>query len=72
MTGPAAAPVELRRRLVLHVGNENLADGLQQWPGTRDLISARLGPAMLEVEANDVQALAERLKEVGVKMMFEE
>src|SRR5262249_48117765 len=36
MTGPAAAPVELRRRLVLHVGNENLADGLQQWPGTRD------------------------------------
>jgi hypothetical protein len=72
MTGPAAAPVELRRRLVLHVGNEDLADGLQQWPGTRDLISARLGPAMLEVEANDVQALAERLKEVGVKMMFEE
>ncbi len=71
MTGPAAAPVELRRQLVLHVGNEYLADGLQQWPGTRDLIIARLGPVTLVVEAKDVQALAERLKEVGVTMMFE-
>jgi hypothetical protein len=71
MTGPAAAPVELRRQLVLHVGNEHLADGLQQWPGTRDLIIARLGPVTLVVEEKDVQALAERLKEVGVKMMFE-
>jgi hypothetical protein len=71
MTGPAAAPVELRRQLVLHVGNEHLADGLQQWPGTRDLIIARLGPATLTVEEKDVQTLVERLNEVGVKMVLE-
>jgi hypothetical protein len=71
MTGPDTAPVELRRQLVLHVGNEHLADGLQQWPGTRDLIVARLGPAVLVVEEKDVPALTERLKEAGVKVMFE-
>jgi hypothetical protein len=71
MTGPDTAPVELRRQLVLHVGNEHLADGLRQWPGTRDLIIARLGPAALVVEEKDVPALTERLKELSVKMMFE-
>ena len=71
MTGPDTAPVELRRQLVLHVGNEHLADGLQQWPGTRELIIARLGPTTLAIEENAVPALTERLKEVGVRMMFE-
>ena len=71
MTGPDTAPVELRRQLVLHVGNEHLADGLQQWPATRDLIIARLGPTTLVVAENAVPALTERLKEVGVKVMFE-
>ena len=71
MTGPEVAPVELRRQLVLHVGNEHLADGLQQWPGTRDLIAGRLGPAVLVVEEKDVPALTDRLKELGVKVMFE-
>lgn len=71
LTGPDTAPVELRRQLVLHVGNEHLADGLQQWPGTRDLIIARLGPATLVVDEKNVNALTERLKELGVKIMFE-
>ena len=71
MTGPDTAPVELRRQLVLHAGNEHLADGLRQWPGTRDLIIARLGPATLVVDEKDVAALTERLKELGVKLMFE-
>jgi hypothetical protein len=71
MTGPDTAAVELRRQLVLRVGNEHLADGLQQWPGTRDLIVARLGPTTLVVEDAAVPALTERLKELGVKMMFE-
>ena len=71
MSGPDTAPVELRRQLVLRVGNEHLADGLQQWPGTRDLVVARLGPTTLVVEEGAVPALTERLKELGVKMMFE-
>jgi hypothetical protein len=71
ISGPDVAPVELRRRLVLHVGNEHLADGLQQWPGTRDLIAGRLGPAVLVVEEAHVAALTQRLQELGVKLMFE-
>src|SRR5207248_3280105 len=35
VTGPDAAPLELRRQLVLHVRSEDLANGLAQWPGTR-------------------------------------
>ena len=71
LTGPDTAPVELRRQLVLHLGNEHLADGVQQWPGTRDLILARLGPATLVVDEKAVPMLMQRLQEVGVKMLFE-
>jgi hypothetical protein len=71
LTGPEAPAVELRRRLVLQVANEHLADGLAQWPGTHALIIARLGPTTLVVDEKDVPALTERMKELGVKMMFE-
>jgi hypothetical protein len=63
--------VELRRRLVLQVANEHLADGLAQWSGTRSLIVTRLGPTTLVVDEKDVPALTERMKELGVKMVFE-
>jgi hypothetical protein len=72
MAGPGAAPVEVRRQLVLHVSDEHLADGLQQWPATRDLIVARLGPRALAVADKNVATLLERLKEVGVAVRLEE
>jgi hypothetical protein len=68
MSGPDTAPVELRRRLVVHVANEHLGDGLAQWPGTRDLILARLGPTALVVDEAAAATLAERLKELGVNV----
>ena len=71
MSGPDTAAVELRRLLVLRVGNEHLADGLQQWPGTRPLIRARLGPTTLVVDEADVPVFVEHLKEIGVKVLFE-
>lgn len=71
VSGPDAAPVELRRRLVLQVANEHLADGLAQWPGTRGLIIARLGPTTLVVAEDGVPALTERMKELGLKTRFE-
>jgi len=71
MTGADAAPVELRRQLILHVGNEHLADGLQQWPATRALIVGRLGPMSLVIEEKNTTILLERLKEIGVQMRFE-
>lgn len=71
VSGPEAPAVELRRRLVMQVANEHLADGLVQWPGTRALIIARLGPTTLVVDEGNVPALTERMKELGLKMMFE-
>jgi len=68
MSGPDASPLELRRQLVLHVANEHLADGLSQWPGTRDLIIARLGPTALVIEESSVPTLAQRLHELGVQL----
>jgi hypothetical protein len=71
MTAPEVMPLELRRQLVLRVASEHLADGLQQWPGTRDLIRARLGPTSLVVDEDAVSRLSERLAELGAKVMFE-
>lgn len=71
MTGIDAGPVELRRQLVIHVANEHLADGLAQWPATRPFIRARLGPTTLVIQEQDVAALTDHLKEIGVKVMFE-
>ncbi len=71
VVAPDSAPIELRRQLVLHVRGEELASGLAHWPGTRELIVARLGPAALIVEEKNVPALMDRLKELGMKVLFE-
>jgi hypothetical protein len=71
MAGPDAVPLELQPRLILYTGSEEVADGLQQWPDTRNLISARLGPSALVVEEENVRALTERLNELGLKTRFE-
>lgn len=65
-------PLDLRRQLVLHVAFAELADGLQQWPATRDLVKARLGPTSLLVLENDVEALRTRCTEIGVKLRHSE
>ncbi len=44
MAGDQIPPSRVERHLVLHVPNEETADGLLQWPETRELIAARLGP----------------------------
>jgi hypothetical protein len=43
-----------------------IADGLLQWPETRALIEARLGPTTLAVAEEAVPLLRERLKAMGV------
>jgi hypothetical protein len=63
--GEVPAP-ELRRHLVLHVADEELADGLLQWPQTRSLIAERLGPTALAVEEEQAGLLRERLKAAGI------
>ncbi len=57
---------ELRRQVVLHVASAEIADGLEQWPATRPLIQARLGPAALAVAEDDVAALTAQLAALGI------
>jgi hypothetical protein len=66
LTGALSGGVRLQRHLILHVATPELADGLMQWPGTRSLIEARLGPTALVVAEEHVEALRERLGEAGM------
>jgi hypothetical protein len=69
LTAIETPPVELRRQIVLHVADAAIADGLQQWPATRTLIQARLGPTALAVAAKDVDTLTLRLTELGIRLI---
>ncbi len=65
--GQGEAP-QLRRHLVLHVADEDLADGLVQWPQTRELIEERLGPTALVVAEDNAEKLRERLSAAGITL----
>jgi hypothetical protein len=56
----------LERHLVLHADSPETADGLQQWPGTAELIADRLGPTALAVREEDRETLEAKLAELGV------
>lgn len=71
LTGAQLPPPELRRHLVLHVEVPEIADGLLQWPGTRPLISDRLGPTALSVDEEKLTLLRQRLTELGVTVTEE-
>jgi hypothetical protein len=68
LTGPDSPPAQLRRQLILHVANEEIADGLEQWPATRGLIQERLGPTAILVLEENVPALEERLQTLGITL----
>jgi hypothetical protein len=59
---------QLRRHLVLHVADEDLADGLVQWPQTRELIAERLGPTALVVAEENTATLREQLRSIGITL----
>jgi hypothetical protein len=65
--GQGEAP-RLRRHLVLHVADEELADGLEQWPRTRELIAERMGPTALVVAEENAELLRERLRAAGITL----
>jgi hypothetical protein len=68
LTGATSAPPQLRKHLVLHVETEEMADGIEQWPGTRGLIEQRLGPTALAVAPEKLEVLQARLRELGVRV----
>jgi hypothetical protein len=71
LAGGQLGPVRLRRLLVLHAPSAEVADGLQQWPQTRALIEARLGPTALVVAEENTTALHARLDALGIKVQIE-
>lgn len=71
LTGGEIPSPELHRQLVLHVASADIGDGLQQWPGTRSLVEARLGPTALAVNENNVGMLKQRLEELGIQVSGE-
>jgi hypothetical protein len=68
MAGDQTPPLRFARHLVLHVPNAETADGLTQWPETRDLIATRLGPTALAVMEENAEELRRRLKAVGLAL----
>jgi hypothetical protein len=68
MTAEQMQAPQLRRHLVLHVADEDLADGLVQWPQTRELIAERLGPTALAIAEENVPLLRERVREAGIEL----
>jgi hypothetical protein len=62
-------PSKLKKLLVLTVETEETAEGLMQWPATRELIHDRLGPQALVVEEEMVQKLLAKLAEIGLHVI---
>jgi hypothetical protein len=68
MTADQMPAPHLRQHLVLHVADEDLADGIAQWPQTRELIAERLGPTALAVAEENVTTLRQRLRAAGIEL----
>ena len=68
MAGDQTPPSRFETHLVLHVANEETADGLMQWPDTRNLIADRLGPTALVVTEGNAEELRRCLKAVGLDL----
>lgn len=64
----ALPPLPLRRLLVLQAPSKELADGLMQWPQTRQWIQQRLGEHSLVVDEANVTRLQAELAELGLRL----
>jgi hypothetical protein len=71
LTGDQAPPLQVRRQLILHVATPEIADGLEQWPATHQHIKERIGPTALVIDEEDMKALAEKLRELGMTTQAE-
>jgi hypothetical protein len=65
--GQLPAP-RLEQEFVIHVETKDIADGLMQWPPTRDLIRQRLGPTTVAIARENVEPMRQRLAEAGIPL----
>jgi hypothetical protein len=54
--------------LVMQVSSEDVADGLLQWPETRQFIAERLGPTALAIPEENLPRLREQLQVLGIQL----
>jgi hypothetical protein len=66
MMASLMSPPVLLHHFVLHIADEELADGVMQWPETAALIQARLGPSALVVAEENLPKLREQLRAAGI------
>jgi hypothetical protein len=69
LAGAQAPSPQVKRHLVLHVASAELADGLTQWPETRELIDERLGPTALAVAEQNAGRLRDTLRRLGMALL---
>ncbi|MSR30631.1 MAG: hypothetical protein EXR99_03915 [Gemmataceae bacterium] len=65
--GGEAAPQVEKMHVVL-VANEEMANGLAQWPETAQWISRRLGPTALAVAEQNLPSLREAMAKIGLSL----
>ena len=68
LAGEETASAGLEQLIVLRLPSAEAADGVLAWPETRGLIAERLSPTVLAVEAGSIQALRQKLAEIGVRV----
>lgn len=68
----ASSTVTVQPVLIVRIASEAQADGLWQWPETRQLVRERLGPTVFLVEEAQVPALRKKLAEVQLQLMGEQ
>ncbi len=68
LSGPDLPPLTIKRLVVVEVPSPLVADGLLQWPETRDLIQARLGPQHLAVAEHHLEALRVKVGELRITL----
>ena len=72
LEGPNLPASRISKRLVVQVPEEEIADGLMQWPTTREFVEERLGPTALVIQESNLPRFAEVLAELGVKLLGDE
>ncbi len=66
LLGPQISSPAVSRLLVVRFPSPELTDGAMQWPDTRLLIAERLGPTVVAVDEESLEALRKVLADIGV------
>jgi hypothetical protein len=67
-SGSDGEPGEYRTRLVVQLPGEIVTDGVLQWPATGQYVEERLGPCSIAIAAENLAALTEQLRSIGIEL----